>query len=231
MDHLQQRMLDSLHRVQDFLDAHADAVGALRTSEGRKQLDEAVASLSAHNADQAATDRSLAGAKERQQVLASDLQSKHMVPIAQFARAKLKGVPDFAALARSGVRLRLRALVRAARAMATAAAPQLDAFVRAGFPSDTISELGAAASALESTMTERANSNVRRVTATKGIAEELRMGREAVAMLDAVIKRQFAKDGTFLAGWRAARRIVARPGFAKAAAAVLSATPPEPATA
>ncbi len=31
------------------------------------RLDDAVATLSAHNAEQAATDRSLAGAKERQQ--------------------------------------------------------------------------------------------------------------------------------------------------------------------
>ncbi len=42
-------------------------VGALRSSEGRALLDDAVATLSAHNAEQAATDRSLAGAKERQQ--------------------------------------------------------------------------------------------------------------------------------------------------------------------
>jgi len=67
MQQQEQRKLDSLRRVQDFLDAHADAVGALRSSEGRALLDEAVATLSAHNAEQAATDRSLAGAKERQQ--------------------------------------------------------------------------------------------------------------------------------------------------------------------
>src|SRR5213079_1570473 len=106
-------------------------------------------------------------------VLANELQSTHMVPIAQFARAKLKGVPDFAALAKSGFGLRLTALIRAARAMATAAAPQAGAFVSAGFPADTISELGSTAQALEETMTAWANSSVRRVTATKGIDEGL----------------------------------------------------------
>ena len=231
MQQQEQRKLDSLRRVQDFLDAHADAVGALRNSEGRVQLDEAVASLTAHNADQAATDLALAGAKEKQQALASELQSKHMVSIAQFARAKLRGVPDFAALAKSGFGLRLKALIHAARAMATAAAPQRDAFVSAGFPPDAIAELGAVASALEATMTDRANAKVRRVGATKGIEEAVKRGREAVAMLNAVIGRQFAGDATFLAGWRAARRVTAKPGLAKFAAAVLPTAAPVPATA
>jgi hypothetical protein len=70
---------------------------------------------------------------------------------------------------------------------------------RAGFPADTGAQLGAAASALEGVITERANAKVRRVGSTKGIHEELLKGREAVAMLNAVVSRQFVGDKTFLA--------------------------------
>ena len=59
---------------------------------------------------------------------------------------------------------------------------------------------------------ERANTKVGRVFATRGIEEQLRSGREAVSMLHAVLGRQFAGDHSFLAAWRAARRVVSKPG-------------------
>lgn len=215
MNQKQQRKLDSLLRVRDFLDANADHVGALKDSEGRKQLDDAVNTLATHGSDQAATDLAMAGQISRQRALAIELRASHMQPIATFARAKLRGVPDFAALVKSGLDLQPKQLVRAARAMATAAAPQADALTRAGFPADTIAQLGAAASALENAITERANAKVRRVGSTKGIHEELLKGREAVAMLNAVVSKQFVGDKPFLAAWRAAYRVTSKPGSAR----------------
>lgn len=64
-------------------------------------------------------------------------------------------------------------------------------------------------------MARRAATKVRRVRATKGIVEALLQGREAVAVLQAVVKSQLGGDPTFLAGWRAARRVVAKPGTAR----------------
>ena len=225
MDQKQQRKIDSLLRVRDFLDANADQVGALKDSEGRKQLDDAVTALTTHGADQAATDLAMAGQINRQRALAIALRASHMQPIATFARAKLRGVPDFAALVKSGLDLQPKQLVRAARAMATAAAPQADALTRAGFPADTVAQLGAAASALENAITDRANAKVRRVGSTKGIHEELLKGREAVAMLNAVVSKQFAGDQTFLAAWRAAYRVTAKPGIARVPTSVAASAP------
>jgi len=234
MNQTQQRTLDSLRRVQDFLDANADLVGPLKDSEGRKQLDEAVSALTEHSELQAATDLTMAGQISRQKSLATDLRARHMLPIATFSRAKLRGVPDFAALVKSGVRLQPKALVRAARAMATAAAPQADALTRAGFPADTIAQLGAAATALETAITDRANAKVRRVGSTKGIREELAKGREAVAMLHAVVSKQFAGDKTFLAAWSAAHRVALKAGVVRlpsaAASAPVHAAPVAPAS-
>jgi hypothetical protein len=225
MNQKQQRKIDSLLRVRDFLDANADAVGALKDSEGRKQLDEAVQTLETHDGDQASTDLAMAGQISRQRTLVIELRASHMQPIASFARAKLRGVPDFAALVKSGVNLHPKQLVRAARAMATAAAPQADTLTRAGFPADTVAQLGAAASALENAITERANAKVRRVGSTKGIHEELLKGREAVAMLNAVVSKQFVGDKTFLAAWRAAHRVTAKPGTSRVPTSVSVSAP------
>jgi hypothetical protein len=223
MNQEQQRRVDSLRRVQDFIAANAEAVGALKDSEGAKQLDDAVDALVNHGGNQAAIDLALAGGISRQRALEAELRASHMQPLATFARAKLRGAPDFAALAKSGKDLGPTQLVRAARAMATAAAAQLNVLTRAGFPADTITQLGVAAAALENAITERANAKVRRVGATKGIHEELQKGREAVAMLNAVVSKLFAGNKTFLAAWRAAHRVTAKPGIARVAA-----TPPVP---
>jgi len=212
MEQKQQRVLDSLRRVQDFLDAHAGILGALRTSAGGKQLADAIVALTSHTDIQGATELALSGQMSHQRAVTSDLRESHMMPIATFARAKLRGVPDFAALTKSGAGLQPKPLVRAARAMATAAAPPADAFTAAGFPADTVQQLSAAADALDQAIVDRANAQVQRVAATKGISQELKNGREAMEMLNAVVSKQLVKNASLLAGWRAAKRVTAKMG-------------------
>lgn len=226
MHQQQQRTLDSLRRTQDFLDAHADSVGSLKDSEGRKQLDDAVMALAAHTDQQGATDLAMAGQASQQNALALELRAKHMMPIATFSRAKLRGVPDFAALIKSGAGLQPKPLIRAARAMATAAAPHADVLTRAGFPADTVAQLGAAATALEDAMTQRANAKVNRALATQGIHVDLAQGREAVAMLNAVVSKMLHGDATLLAGWRVAKRITGKAGAIRVTAAGPAPVPP-----
>jgi hypothetical protein len=217
----QQRELDSLRRVQDFLTTNAEAIKPLADTEGRRQLDGAVAQLAVFGDEQGGSDLQMAGQINRERSLTADLKARHMQPIATFARARLRGVPDFAALTRSASGVTGRQLVRAARAMATAGAPHAEALTRGGFPADTIAQLAAAADAVQNALVERANTKVTRVGATKGIQEQLRTGREAVAMLHAVISKQFAGDPTFLAGWRAARRVTSKPGAVRLPAGVV----------
>jgi hypothetical protein len=208
----QQRILDSFRRIQDFLDAHADQVAALKDSAGRKQLDDAVTQISAADNAQGTANLTMTGQISREKSLIDDLRVKHMRPIMVFARARLRGVPDFAALTKSPAKLQPKPLVRAARAMATAAAPYANTFQEGGLPNDTVAELNTAADALDTAITDRANTKVGRVKATNGIGEELKLGKEAVGMLSAVITRQFADDKTFLAAWRAARRVTLKIG-------------------
>ena len=73
----QQRQADALRRVQDFLDANADAVKPLGESEGRKQLNAAVARLEilSHGQGSAALQR--AGQISREKSLAAELATRY----------------------------------------------------------------------------------------------------------------------------------------------------------
>src|ERR1043166_4441803 len=130
----QQHEQEALRRVQAFLDTHDSVVGPLKDSEARKQLDDAVARLAAHTLDQGTANLEAAGQTNRKRQLAVVLKSEHMQPIATFARARLKGVPDVAALTQPTGDLHGNKLVSAARAMATAALPHADVLTRGGFP-------------------------------------------------------------------------------------------------
>ena len=220
----QQRKLDSLLRVQDYLNVHAAELGSAVSAGVKQQLDDAIAQIDAFDNTQGSAGLEMEGLISRRRALATALRQQHMVPIAAFARARLQGVPDFAALTSSGLNLRPSRLVAAARAMATAATPHLDALVSNGFPPDTITQLVAAADAVSSAMAERASTHVRRVASTKGIEEQVRRGREAVSVLKAVVGKQAAGDLVMLAGWRVAHRVTAKSGTTRTTA-VAPATP------
>ncbi len=221
-----QYRLDALRKVQAFLDERVGQIGTIKDSEGKQLLDATIAQFEKHGIDQSTSRLEIDGHGNVKQALEEELRKEHLLPIASFARAKLRGVPDYATLTRSTSRLRGPALVRAARAVGSTAKPYAEALVRAGFPEDTLAQLSAAADRLEQTIDGRANLKVRRVTATTGISEATKQGSEAVKMLSAVIERQFAKDKTFLAAWKSAKRVVAKPGFARgsATASVASST-------
>ena len=212
MLHSSQSAVESFERVQIFLDGHADIVGTLKDSEARKQLDDAVAQLTAQALNQGTANLLIAGQMSRRRQLVTELRAKHMYPIAKFARARLRGVPDFTALAQSGHNLEGNTLVRAARAMATAALPQLDKLTQARFPADVITQLGSAADAVSAAITERATTLVQRVGSTAGIRQQVARGKEAVGMLDPVVSRMIAANAELVAAWRSARRITAKPG-------------------
>ena len=61
MKHHQQRQADALRRVQDFLEANAEAVKPLGDTEGRRQLDVAITRLGVLGNDQGSADLQMAG--------------------------------------------------------------------------------------------------------------------------------------------------------------------------
>lgn len=211
----QQRKFDTLLRVRDFMRSHTEALQTLEGSPALQQLQAAIAAIGAHGTAQGTADRSLAGRISRQRALVQELIRRFITPTAKFARAKLRGTPDFAELTFKPDHKRARALVQAARSMATAAAPYADALVAAGFPGDTIQKFNETIDALAETIAQRGQLRVVRVGSTRGIEEQLVLGREAVKLLDAVITQQFAYDETFLAAWASASRVDQKSGSSR----------------
>jgi hypothetical protein len=211
MHRQQQLALDSLRRVQAYTDIHADVLGALKDTEARKQLDGAVDAALAQVNVQGAAERALAGSATTVKQLVGDLKLNHMGPIAKFARANLRGVPDFNALTDVPHGLVGHSLVLAARAMATAGAPYVAVLTKAQFPADSVQQLGAAADALNTALDARVASESRRVEATTGIRQELALGREAVAMLEPIVTKKLVGQKGLLAAWRTAKRVKLMP--------------------
>ena len=220
----QQYRVDALNRSKNFLDSNVGAVAGLADSAGMKQLDASLVAIAAFSNQQASVNRFMNGRAARERALTTNLVDQHMRPITTFARARLRGVPDFAALVKHTKKVTGAGIVREARGMATAAAPHIAALIAGGFPADAVTQLSAAADALEQALTDRASAKVGRVTATKGIAEEIKDGREAVAMLHAVVSRQLANNPTLLAGWNSARRVTSKPGVARGGSVTTPAT-------
>jgi len=176
-----------------------------------KQLDAAITAAPAHINDQANANRVLAGQMASQTAISKELITKHMQPITKFARAKLRGLPEVTALTSPGRSGSPKPLLRAARSMATAAAPYQAQLTEAGFPADTVAQLTAAADSLDAVLAQRAQAKGDRVGSTKGIHESLIVGRDAVKLLGAAIHRQFSHDASLLAIWRSASRVTANP--------------------
>jgi hypothetical protein len=203
----EQQQLDSMVRARDFVRTRADILQGIANLPPVQQLDGAIDAILGHGNTQGTSDRIAAARISRQRALAKQLVRSHMVPIAKFARAKLRGTPDFAALTRAGEARHPVTLLREARSMSAAAKPYAESFVAGGFPADTIEKLDEAVKALSDAVEERGHLRHVRVGATKGIKEQTLLGREAVRLLDAVISRQFASDETVLAAWASASRV------------------------
>jgi len=212
MEIQQQYKLDALERSQEFLDAHEEEVGPLKDTEGRRQLDAAVAKVAAHRQGQLEAENERRAAKARQESAAAELQAKHMKPIAKFARAKLPDAPNFAALSETGRRLRGSELVSAARAMATAMEPVAEVLIAAQFPADVVAQLSRAADSLEKSLGNHASKKVAIGVATASLRQHLMEGRRAVALLDPVVTKKLAGNAGLLEGWRQAKRVVKKPG-------------------
>jgi hypothetical protein len=228
MNMLQGRTYDSLERVPEFLDAHADVLGAIVTSEGRKDVDAAIIAVQAHRTMQGTAIRELAGHKSTQLALAKELSHSHMLPIAKFARGKLRGVPGYAELTKAVNVGAPKKLLADARSMAKVAAGYVDRFVSAGMAADTVDKLSAAADALDEAIKRRIGSHQSRKASTDSIDALLQQGRDGVAVLDALITQQLKSNDPLLATWKSESRIQDKPG--KVRAKPVAATTPKPVT-
>jgi hypothetical protein len=206
MQAAQATTLNTLTRVQRFLDDNGPALGDINASGYRKILDDVVEKLGAHAAHQTTTKRAAAAEAAKERVLRNALKLNHMRPIATVAAAQLRQVPDFAALKMPPKNATSRTLISWAAAMKTAASEYTGAFVGAGLPSDFLDQLDAAATALSTSLTTRTSTGAARRGATVGLDAEATRGRQAVKVLDSLVEPLIQGNLALLAQWTAAKR-------------------------
>jgi hypothetical protein len=204
--------LNTLGRVQRFLDQNGPTLGDINASGYRKILDDVVDKLSGHAADQTTTKRTAAADAAKERVLRNALKLNHMRPIATVASAQLRQVPDFAALKMPSKNATSRTLITWAAAMKAAAGEYTGAFVGAGLPADFLDQLQAAADALTNSLTNRTSNGAAQRGATVGLAAEATRGRQAVKVLDSLVEPLIQGNLALLAQWTAARRFGGRAG-------------------
>lgn len=208
----EQRKLDSLIRVQDFIAKNPDLVGPISASAAARQVHEAVAQIREHITAQGATALMVQGQTGRVTGMAKNIARVHLVPIAKFARATLSGVPEYATLAQRVRTDAPKTLVSHAYAVAKAAAPYVDTLVAAGFPADTIDRLVAATNELNEAIMKREPLAATRVQSTVSIVKLIAMGREGVRKMDAVLANRLSSNAPALAAWKAASRVQLKTG-------------------
>src|SRR5689334_4926382 len=155
-------VLETLRRIQCFLDDNASMFFALNQSGARRRLDEVVALIMEHAVAQVGGRRASVGETARQGQLRLELRSDHMRPVALIASEKLREQPEFKLLRLPPWNYRGTRLTSAARDMANAAEKEVDLFVQEGLRPEFVTELRAAADRLEESITARGQSRGQR---------------------------------------------------------------------
>jgi hypothetical protein len=199
-------VLNTLTRVQRFLDLNGNALGTINQSGYRAILDNVVSTLSAHAVNQTTSKRVGAAETAKERVLRNALKLNHMRPIAAVAAAQLRQVPDFLAFRMPPKTSSSRALVAWAGAMGKAASGYVSTFIRAGLPPDFLTALQDAAAALAAAVASRGTTLTTQTGATAGLDAEATRGRQAVKVLDSLVEPLVAGDIALLAQWNSAKR-------------------------
>ena len=203
-------VLNTLTRVQRFVDDNGGPLGDIDRSRYRAILDDSVATLSAHAVTQTSSRRAAAAETVKERVLRNNLKINHMRPIATVAQAQLRQVPEFLALKMPPKNCNSRGLIAWASAMQSAAAVNESAFVDAGLPKDFLSRLGTATKSLETALATRGATKAIQVGATAGLDVESTRGRQAVKVLDSLVEPLIAGNLALLAQWKSSKRFAGR---------------------
>jgi hypothetical protein len=202
--------LNTLTRVQLFLDEHGAVLEDINTSGYRAILDDAVTTLNAHASNQTASMRKSTAETAKERVLRNALKLNHMRRIATVARAQLRQTPEFTALTMPPNPSTSRALIAWASAMESAAAAHEATFVASGLPKDFLAQLATATKNLQTTLATKGATKAAQVGATSGIGAESTRGRQAVTVLDSLVEPLIGGDIALLSEWKFAKRFAGR---------------------
>jgi hypothetical protein len=207
--HVQQEaVLETLRRIQRFLDDNGATLGAvIQQSSVRTRLDETVAQIGSHAVLQVAGRRTAEGETAKQKILRVALRTDHMRPVALIAGQKLREQPEFKLLRMPPWNVRGPRLTAAARDMANAAEKYTDLFVQEGLPSDFVAELRTAADQLDQSIDVRGLSRGQRAGATTGLRAETSRARKLILVLDSLVRPKLGTNDELLRQWQVATHV------------------------
>jgi hypothetical protein len=200
-------VLETLFRIQRFLEDNTALLGAVNQSDARKRLDDTVTQIGSHAVAQVAGSRTSQGETARQSQLRRTLRSDHMRPIAVIAGQQLREQPEFTELRLPSAKVQGPRLGAAARDMANAAEQYTDLFVKEGLASDFVARLRAVNDALDESFKVRGQSQGQRAGATKGLAAETTRARAVIRQLDALVRPKLGTNEELLREWSVASHI------------------------
>ena len=202
--------LGSFQRVEEFLTQHpwSDAPATLGLQE--TELHEAVARLLSDSVDQEAGSRFVRAYTESKRQLRSTLYSDHMLPLSRVAREVFSETGMDRAFRMPKATAANQKLLAAAGAIAEAASKEEDVFLKHGLSQDFLEQLTASVTALANVQPAKTESARRRTTATASAKDQVKRGKKAVRLLNAILQPRLAKDPELLAAWQSAKRVPAQ---------------------
>jgi hypothetical protein len=218
MNAYQERVTQSFRRVEDWLAANPQYV-ASNPALGKQveTFNGIVRRLTDHvTAQDTQRAQTLLISKDEMD-LRREVLTYHMAPIAKIARALQGTIPGIGVLAMPKGNVSTPDIIAAATAMADKAEIYKAVLVENGLPADFVEQLRQAAAALVASLDSRGLARASRVAATKGVGNELAVGRRVVAILDAVVTREIRSDPAKLAEWEQLKRVTRKGGRARAA--------------
>lgn len=163
--------------------------------------------MAAHATSQHTLASAATKAARDEDVLQDTLIKRDLRSIAMIARGLRGRVPGIGVLRLPSSNLRKLHLIEAATAFARQAEIYREPLVEHGMPSDGIEQLDAAIEAVRNSYEARSTSRAELQGATRGVEEEIALGRKILATLDGIMLRVLHDQPAEITVWRAAKRL------------------------
>ncbi len=194
-------VLLAFRRIQEFLDAHADVLGAVANGDARKTLDSLVQDGHGQAATRNASATIWLNATKELGHLRMVLMRDHVYPLTELTDRYSKGTPVCSELGFRRGKLSHEQVYAKAMAIADAVEPDAAMYKRGGMKRHFLSDLRAAAEAMIDPLDERMESRRAYDVATKALKSTVRSARSIVRQLDADVRRALKDDPVLLDRW------------------------------
>jgi len=209
MQRKEEQLLNTMDRSEEFLQSNGDRMTSVITSAGHQNLADSRLRLDGFRTAQGTCNRMLLSHTATARALRTRLIVEHLRPIAAVAVAQLDQVGELSAFIVPLRDLRYGALVGVGQSMAEAAKVHEAALIAGGLPVDFIARLVAATEALRESLSARGQTLALRVEATAGLLKEAATARNALRVIDSMVRAAARNDDLLLDRWMSIRHVVA----------------------